>query len=447
VESAAIAYSFAVAGGAWERNGLDRLRFGLFLSTGLALPFYAFPPIQTLGRRIDLATILAVLFVAASLPSVPALIRRVEWAWLGTALGVPLLALLPPLPPSFSTSDFLISYAHWVLIAVVFVYALHLEASAVQRRRLVLIDGVMALLVALFEFYQMLGASRGWPGTHVVVLSFQREPLRLGEIGGVVRPTSIFLEPAWLGGYLTWVLVLVVAVMLWRKASSLWEAMVTGAVAAILFSGILMTVSWGAYADVGVGLGALAVAAAFRHRPLEERTARWALGAAAVTLAIVLFSPPGREMAHAVSNRFERLLGTPLTSSMPVSRNVDSSEIRYQGLLHEVHVFQSHPWRGVGLGQYKHHADSLPGPHASLRMIWCGWLGIAATEGILGPLILAGAILLVLRQRGSGGFWESAAVVALVAVAVVQQFHTGSFIDLWWWYPVSVAAVLGCKTA
>jgi hypothetical protein len=39
------------------------------------------------------------------------------------------------------------------------------------------------------------------------------------------------------------------------------------------------------------------------------------------------------------------------------------------------------------------------------------------------------------------------AVPVLIVVAAVQQLHTASFIDLWWWYPLSLAVVLSAPPA
>jgi hypothetical protein len=72
------------------------LRAWLFLGIGLALPFAAFPLFRISGRWVDLSTLFALLFVAASLPSVPRGWRRLPWRWFLAAATVPLLAVLSP---------------------------------------------------------------------------------------------------------------------------------------------------------------------------------------------------------------------------------------------------------------------------------------------------------------------------------------------------------------
>jgi hypothetical protein len=85
----------------------------------------------------------------------------------------------------------------------------------------------------------------------------------------------------------------------------------------------------------------------------------------------------------------------------------------------------------------------------STRDPWSGWLAAGAEMGVLGPLVLAGILVLVMvrfvRNRPAG--FAAVAVPALVALAAIQQVHTASYIDLWWWYPLSVAGVLTVRSA
>ena len=63
-------------------------------------------------------------------------------------------------------------------------------------------------------------------------------------------------------------------------------------------------------------------------------------------------------------------------------------------------------------------------------------------------LLLLGALLWTL-----GVWWLSrsrkpfeSAGPALVAVCAVMQMHTGSYIDLWFWYPLSLGLALSART-
>ena len=437
-----------------DSGAIDGFRRALFVATGLAVPLYAFPVLHAVGREIDLATVLAALFVLSSLASY----RRnsaVTWFWLGAAAVVPAFVLIRPVPSAFDLRRFLVSDGHWLLLIAFLFSCFSVEASERARTRIALWNVAGGALVALFAVYQIFGTPRQWPGTGPILVAFQREPLRLTWIGGFsqegsyTRPSSVFLEPSWMGGYLSWVFVLGVATVLAmpRAVRSKARPFVIVSLALVLLA-IAASVSWGAYVDLGVGAGTVLAALWLGRRFTAGRTAL-AILAAALFIALAALSPPGRRVAGAVSERWEQLAKTPLEENATEAQQQDSSWLRVRNLVHTFHLFRAHASRGIGLGQfanYEHPGKENPGKpfQPSFKDPWCGWVAIAAEMGVPGPLVLLGSLLLILRRwrRNRSGGLGDVAVPALLAIAVVQQFHTGSYLDLWWWYPVGVAAVL-----
>jgi hypothetical protein len=436
------------------REAIDSIRRALFVATGLAVPLYAFPVLEALGRSIDLATVLAALFVLLSFASS----RRnsaTSWFWLAVAAVVPALVLIRPVPSAFDFSRFLVSYGHWLLLIAFFFSSFSLQTPGTARTRIALWNLAAGTLVALFALYQVFGTPRRWPGTGPILVPFQREPLRLTWIGGFsqegsyTRPSSVFLEPSWMGGYLSWVLVLGVAAVLAmpRAIRSRARPFATVGLALVLLA-IAASVSWGAYVDLGVGAGTgLAVLWLGRRFP-AGRTAL-VIVAAAFLVALAALSPPGRRVVGAVSQRLAMLAKTPLEENATEAQQQDSSWLRVRNLAHTSRLFRGHAVRGIGLGQFANYEKSGQPSRPSFKDPWCGWVAIAAEVGVLGPVVLLGALLLILRRwwRNRSGGLEDVAVPALLAIAFVQQFHTASFLDLWWWYPVSVASALCGPTA
>jgi len=431
------------------RGAIDSVRGALFIATGLAVPFYAFPVFEALGRGIDLATVLAALFVLSSFASS----RRNSaaiWSWLALAVVVPALVLIRPVPSAFDLFRFLVSYGHWLLLIAFFFSSLSLEAPETARTRIALWNVAAGTFVALFALYQVVGTPRHWPGTGPILVPFQREPLRLTWIGGFsqegsyTRPSSVFLEPSWMGGYLSWVLVLGVAAVLAipRGIRSTARLFATVGLALVLLA-IAASVSWGAYVDLAVGAGA-GLAALWLGHQIPAGRKLLVIGAAVLVVALAALSPPGRRVASAVSERWEMLAKTPLEENATEAQQRDSSWLRVRNLAHTSRLFRAHAVRGIGLGQFESYEKSGEPSRLSFEDPWCGWVAIAAEVGVLGPPLLLGALLLILRRwrRGRAGGLEDVAVPALLAIAVVQQFHTASFLDLWWWYPVSVASAL-----
>ncbi len=432
------------------RGPIDGARTALFVATGLAVPLYAFPPLHVLGRPVDLATVLAAAFVVSSVPAYRESSGAIRF-WFIASVLVPALALIRPLPPVFDLSQFLVSYAHWLLLIAFFFSSFTLQAPETGRKRIASWNVAAGTLVALFAVYQVVGTPRHWPATGALLVSFQREPLRLTWIGGVsqegsyTRPSSVFLEPSWMGGYLSWVLVLGIAAVILAPGETRSKPRPLAILGlTIILLAIAASVSWGAYADLAAGVGAGVASLWLGHRRLPARRILAATAVAALVVAIAVLSPPGRRMTGAFSERWERLGETPLKESATETQQKDSSWLRARNLAHTSRLFRARALRGIGLGQFAGYSESGSPRQPSFEDPWCGWIAIAAEMGVLGPMVLLACLVIVLRRwshrrsPGFGGF----AVPALLTIAVVQQLHTASFLDLWWWYPVSVACVL-----
>ncbi len=433
----------------------ESIAFALFLCVGLFLPFYAFPVFSVGGKSFDLATIFAGCFAAVSF-IVLGLRRRAPAAGglVLLAAAVPLLVLIEPRPSRFDASRFASSFGHWLLVLSVFFGASLLRLDRSSRRWVVAANGLAGGAVAAFGLYQAVGHRAGWPGTGRLLVSSQREPLRFLQIGtsGYLRPTSVFLEPAWLGGYLAFALAALLGLVFARALQGrISRAILVAALAAVLLC-ILATVSWGAYADLTVVLAVSlwSLRERFRARP---RVAAAVAAALAVIVVVAALSPPGRGATSAALQRWRRLLETPVSANASAHEVADSSWMRSENLRHTIELIRDHPWRGVGLGQFGQYArtSGIFISMASTRDPWCGWLAIAAESGLLAPLVLAGLLLAVLVRRSAGrtagrnasdDTFRRATVPALLLLAAVQQVHTGSYIDLWWWYPLSVSLAL-----
>ncbi len=431
------------------RGPINGARRALFVATGLAVPLYAFPVFPVIGREVDLATLLAAAFVVSSIPAYRESSTAIRFWFVASAL-VPALVLIRPLPPGFDLSRFLVSYGHWLLLIAFFFSSFVLQAPEGARARLAAWNVAAGALVALFAVYQVIGTPRHWPGTGSILVPFQREPLRLTWIGGFsqegsyTRPSSVFLEPSWMGGYLSWVLVLGLAAVLLPPGASRSKIRTLAILfLAVILLAIAASVSWGAYVDLAAGVGAGLAPLGFGRRLPAGRVLA-AIAAAALVVALAVLSPPGRRMADAVSERWEKFGETPLEENATEAERKDSSWLRARNLAHTVQLFRARALRGIGLGQFASYGEAGGPRQPSFKDPWCGWVAIAAEMGSLGPIVLL-APLLIVRQRwarsGSVGL-EGVAVPALLAIAVVQQLHTASFLDLWWWYPVSVACVL-----
>jgi O-antigen ligase len=318
----------------------------------------------------------------------------------------------------------------------------------------VLANGLMGGLVAAFGLVQAIGHRAGW--TEAGSRLFRAQSEAMGP-SGYLRPTSVFLEPAWLGGYLAFALAALFG-LLASGTLKRWgsRTIAIAALIAVLLC-LLATVSWGAYADLAVVLAAGLWLLRDRFRAAPKAAA--VIGAVLVlVLAVGALSPPGRAAATAALQRWKMLLETPVGAEASAREVSDSSWMRFENARHTIALIREYPGRGVGLGQFGRYARTSGTSSiavASTRDPWCGWLAIAAEVGLLGPPALAAFLVAVFLRRSGGTLpgpspddaFRRVTVPALVLLALVQQAHTGSYIDLWWWYPLSVAMLLAAPSA
>ena len=415
------------------------VRQGLFFGAGLSLPLAEFPLFRFAGKGVDLALVLAVLFVLASAPAFLAGTARLPIRWLAMASGLPLLALLRPEPP-FSGRQFAFSYAHWGLVILVFSAAWLLPCRKEALRRFLLLQAAMVAVVAAFALYQVIGIPKGWPLTGAVISSWQGEPFRLSIEGSFVRPTSVFPEPSWLGAYLAWAIVCALTAVLsslQRGAGRVLLLASTFLAAAALAT----TVSWGGYADGAVALGGVAGAAAWT---LDRRARRQVLASLAAFLSLsglLVALVAGGRLKEAVKTRVGELRQTSLFGENARGIVVDSARSRLDNAKDALTLFRRRPLAGVGLGQFGQFQNSVLGRSSDISSPWTGWLAVAAETGFLGPVVLLGAVALPLRSG-----WRHADpfarlfVPAAAALLIVQQVHMATYISLFWWLPVAFLA-------
>jgi hypothetical protein len=430
------------------RWALTRVRVWLFAGVGLALPFYAFPVARPFGKPIDIATVFAALFVAVSLLSRgwSHLEPRIRLLFAGGVL-TPLLVLIPPRPVPFHVNAFATAYVHWLVVFSFFCLAASFQLMPSSQRMTAILIAILGTAVAVYALYQAVGIPRGWPGTGQLLVNFQREPLRFSWIGRYARPMSIFLEPAWLGGYLAWVSVLTADTAAGARKTR--ERFLGAVAVGVMVLAALATVSWGAYVNFGVVFVVSLATLARRGSSINRRPVAF-LAACLAILVVASLATPAREVVRAVVARASWLIGEPFESARLNPQAIDSTSLRVLNLIHTAKLFQEHPWRGVGLGQFRFYERDDPRLLYPISLNpWCGWLAIGAMLGLFGPLLLVFTIAVVAWHWWKGDEQRALrfTVPALLALAVVQQVHTASFIDLWWWYPLSLSAAISSSGA
>ena len=412
--------------------GLERFRAALFAATGALLPLFAFAPVRYHGKLADLSTVVGALFVVVSIPRAARAAGGELRLWAISAALLPLLVLLPPRPGPLDSAQYAASCLHWLLVAGFFCAAATLPVDEEARRAVVGLQLAAAALVAGFALCQAAGDPVVWSFPGSILHPSQRDAFRSQNFGSYWRPTAFFLEPAWLGAYLAWTTVLAAWTATVGAARGRTERAAAGLIAVLSALALVTTISWGAYVDFLVCAAAFAGLALKGSRTGLRRLA--AAGAVLTVLAVPLFlSRPGAVVRDAVLMRIRYLRKTPLSGPLGPLDLADSSRLRLDQAIGSLRNFAAYPLGGIGLGQ--------------IRKPTSGWLSAAAEMGAGGPLLLGGALALGcrrarrMRRAGEGGAMSA----ALLLMAAVQALHSGAYLDLAWWFPVSLAFVLGSE--
>jgi hypothetical protein len=222
-----------------------------------------------------------------------------------------------------------------------------------------------------------------------------------------------------------------------RARVSSTARMLHGVALAVFLAGILSTVSLGAYLDLAV-LSGLMIVIGPRLLRGSGRGGFLLLGAGVVSTLLITDVALQHGPSRALQVRLEKTL-----EEYRAGRIEDLATHRVGLHLRELEVASTRPVAGIGLGQYKVISPTIPGPYVGTREVVSGWFGTAAEMGGCGLAILVWALLLA---RGSDPPVE---VVLLIGFALVSQLHGAGYVELTFWYPLAVCAVVsrldGCK--
>lgn len=430
VALAGVAAAFAaLAGVQW--GGTDVLLYGgltvllgaiglLSTDAGLALLIIAIPfhDALTLGPPVVPFTAAHVLLGAVIIGWLVRIVRAGRVALpkptaLAIALSFPLLAALYSLPtsmaPAATAFESFRLLSLWLLALVVVSQA----STPARARRLVGLLVAVACGMAAVAALQYQGVTIG---------SVATQGLSSGDL--LVRPAAFFLDPNFLGGYLS--VAALAALALVVKSERWGNALVWLAAAGICMAGMAITASRSAVVGFVVGV-AVVVATAPRKR-------RTALVVGGLLVAVVAFPLlPGQ-----VVERFTGLLAPQAEGSLTTRSLMAESSVEMLG---------DHWVLGTGLGAYEaayppyRRPGALPRilhPHQLPLAMWVemGLLGLFAEVGVVVGVVIAWRNA---SRRGYPGV-SPAALAAVVALLVQSLFQYYLFFEYLWFFLALLAA-------
>lgn len=246
----------------------------------------------------------------------------------------------------------------------------------------------------------------------------------------LVRPAAFFLDPNFLGGYLS-AAALVCAAMLIRSRSWL-DAALWGAPGAITAAGMLLTYSRSAW--VGFAVGAVLVLAT---APAERRK-KLIIIAIVLAIAAVPFLPS--TVTDRVATLFE-------------PQSVNSLSTRYLMMVSSVEMLGEYWLQGTGLGGFEAAYPPYRQPGALTRILHPHQLFLAlwvemGLLGLLAELMIVAGIALAWRRIHKAGYPGISAGVLIASVALVVEsfFQYYLFFEYLWLFLALLAAVsVHCK--
>jgi O-antigen ligase len=262
--------------------------------------------------------------------------------------------------------------------------------------------------------------------------------LEANQLKPYFRVNSLFFDPNIYGRYLALTMVLLAAALLWTRRQR--DIALIGAALAVLWAGLVLSLSQSSFGALLVGLAVLA-ALRWRTRIVVAITAAGAVAAA----ALVLLAPAALHIEG---------------GSVAALDKATSGRV---GLIEgAVKMFESRPLQGYGSGSFqavyrrREHIGSTKVAAVSHTMP----LTIAAEQGVIGLaayawLLVAAAIALLgqrrARLRRGPPALEAVARAAVGAAAAGLVLHTfvyASFLEdpIWWTLLAIGAALRGAPT-
>jgi putative inorganic carbon (HCO3(-)) transporter len=325
----------------------------------------------------------------ATVPSAPAA-RPAQWLERLLAAYVVVYAIQAAYSPSFQTA----------LQNIVFFYVPFALGYCLLRRidwTPGLLRTCLGLIVALAVLFSLVGFVEY--ATKTIFLNPKVIAANANHVYFTVN--SVFYDPNIFGRFLALVMTLLGAILLYARRQR--TLLFTLAVLAILWGGLVTTLSRSSMGALLVGLGVLA---ALRWRP--GRAVFVAVGVLAVAAAVIAISP----------------------TTFGLNQGLNGASSGRQGLVTGgVDLFKSRPLGGYGSGSFvkvygeRHHAlgETTSASHTIP-------ITIAAEQGLIGELVYIGLVvvaLLMLLQRARA----DPVRVTVAAAFVALLFHTLLYAD------------------
>ncbi|MCE5258868.1 MAG: O-antigen ligase family protein [Chloroflexi bacterium] len=314
---------------------------GLFL-LAFTIPFGSLYPIAIGSFTLDISDlVVALIMLCWYLRYTATRQDRLEGGWWLLALGMLLFTLLLGLLPTTALSEAIKELLKWLEFAVILVFV-------VNNVRIEMIDGIITALLmagsieAVYGIYQFITGSG---------------PEAFAFLGSYTRAYGTFGQPNPFAGYLGLLLPVAYCIVLmrWpyaaasknisapRNAILWWIAL---AATCVMFAALLMSGSRGALAGLAAGIVMVILVAGKKIWPVL-----------AMLLVVTLLLGPAllARLPEAYIARVTDTFTLPLASNLEAIEITDANFSLIERAAHwqaAWHMFEMHPWFGVGLGQY-----------------------------------------------------------------------------------------------
>ena len=282
-----------------------------------------------------------------------------------------------------------------------------------------LLGACLAVLVALALVFSVVGFVEY--STRTLLLN--PKVISTNEFQSYFRVNSLFLDPNIFGRFLVLVMTMLAAVLLWTRSRR--DALAMALALAVLWGGLVLTLS---QSSLGALLVGLAVLGALRYR------ARWA---ATLTFAAVV-------LGAAFVIAFPGAVRLNLTSEQSVSGSTSGRSDLIRG---GVELFEKRPLQGWGAGafakEYRRHREAS-GETATAASHTIP-VTVAGEQGAIGLAVYLALLVAAFGRllTGARGSLPRVAIAAAFAALVVHTFLYAAFLeDPLAWVLLAVGAAL-----
>lgn len=345
----------------------------------------------------------------------------------------------------FSISEYVKSFLHLIFYVVLFLCIASIRVKTESIIKLLKINLLFATFICLYGFYQVPARFYDWPFAYPAFNNVSGTLINTKFFDLFVRPSSIFLEPSFLGAYLIDAILVIGICMIFDKTLIVRSKYVRSLMLATFIGMLFCSFSIGAFLVLAMVACVMFVCLHIPHKWRKLSIGTFTLLGLLAAANFAIQAGIGVNLLEFIGARFSNIFAQLFLGESAMSG--DSLPKRFRSIAMAFQLWTNYPLTGVGIGNYGIHA-SKEGLFIYTDSALMSTMSEQGLVGILAYVALFGVILVNLFDsvrnpvRSKLDTLKCAFFFVVVAHAIELSFNMGSILHLREWFPLGLAALL-----